>query len=110
VALTPEDVGLRIREARIERGWTHEELARRAGVNWRTVQRWQKGKLPRILTLLQLEDVLGVPPGHLVEAESSIESLQDLRLRVDELTERVETLTRLLSSEAPRRRSSARKP
>jgi transcriptional regulator with XRE-family HTH domain len=110
VAVTPEDVGLRIREARVSRGWTHEELARRVGVNWRTVQRWQKGNLPRVSTLLRLEDVLGVPPGHLVEAESSLESLQDLRLRVDELTERVETLTRLLSAESPRRPSSGTKP
>ena len=94
MALTPEEVGLRIREARIARGWTHEELARRTGVNWRTVQRWQKGNLPRLPTLLRLADILGVPEGYLVEPESSLEGLQDLTQRVDELTERVEALTR----------------
>jgi len=109
VPLTPEDVGLRIREARVARGWTHEELARRLGVNWRTVQRWQKGQLPRMSTLLRVADVLGVPHGHLVEPESSLEGLQDLRRRVDELTDRVEALTRLVSPKPPRR-SSAKKP
>jgi transcriptional regulator with XRE-family HTH domain len=97
MALTPEEVGLRIREARIARGWTHEELARRAGVNWRTVQRWQKGNLPRLPTLLRLADILGVPEGHLVEPESSLKDLEDLRRQLDELAGRVETLTHLVA-------------
>src|SRR6266516_4610790 len=90
MALTPEEVGLRIREARIARGWTHEELARRTGVNWRTVQRWQKGNLPRLPTLLRLADILGVP-------ESSFKDLEDLRRQVDDLAGRVERLTHLVS-------------
>jgi transcriptional regulator with XRE-family HTH domain len=97
MALTPEEVGLRIREARIARGWTHEELARRAGVNWRTVQRWQKGNLPRLPTLLRLADILGVPEGHLVEPESSLKDLEDLRRQLDELAGRVEKLTHLVA-------------
>lgn len=97
MALTPEEVGLRIREARIARGWTHEELARRAGVNWRTVQRWQKGNLPRLPTLLRLADILGVPEGHLVEPESSLKDLEDLRRQLVELAGRVETLTHLVA-------------
>jgi len=97
MALTPEEVGLRIREARIARGWTHEELARRTGVNWRTVQRWQKGNLPRLPTLLRLADILGVPEGHLVEPESSFKDLEDLRRQVDDLAGRVERLTHLVS-------------
>ena len=97
MALTPEEVGLRIREARMARGWTHEELARRAGVNWRTVQRWQKGNLPRLSTLLRLADILGVPEGHLVEPESSFKDLEELRRQVDDLAGRVEKLTHLVA-------------
>jgi transcriptional regulator with XRE-family HTH domain len=97
--LTPEEVGKRIREARTARGWTHEELARRMGANWRTVQRWQNGNLPRLQTLLRLADVLGVPPGYFVEPEDSVETVNDLRARVDELAARVDALARALASD-----------
>jgi transcriptional regulator with XRE-family HTH domain len=96
--LPSEKIGLRIREARLARGWTHEELARRMGANWRTVQRWQKGKLPRLPTLLRLADVLGVPHAYFVDVEDSPAMLDDLLARVDELTARVDTLGRALSS------------
>jgi transcriptional regulator with XRE-family HTH domain len=99
--LTPEEVGKRIREARLARGWTHEELARRMDANWRTVQRWQKGQLPRLQTLLQLADVLGVPQGYFVEPEDSLETINDLRARVDELAVRVDALARALTLQEP---------
>lgn len=96
--LTPEEVGIRIREARLARGWTHEELAQRMHANWRTVQRWQKGKLPRLQTLLQLADVLGVPQSYFVEREHSLATVDDLRARVDDLARRVDTLAEALAS------------
>jgi transcriptional regulator with XRE-family HTH domain len=96
--LTPEEVvGQRIREARLARGWTHEELARRMGVNWRTVQRWQKGKLPRLPMLLGLADVLGVPSAELVPAEEPPVTLLELQARVEELAARVDALARALN-------------
>jgi transcriptional regulator with XRE-family HTH domain len=98
VPLTPESVGERIREARLAHGWTHEELARRMNVNWRTVQRWQKGKPPRLQTLLRLADVLGVPQGYFVEAEDSVATLNELRERLDELAGRVDALARALDA------------
>ncbi len=99
--LTPEVVGERIRAARLAHGWTHEELARRVGVNWRTVQRWQKGKPPRLQTLLRLADVLGVPQGYFVEIEDSLATLNDLRERMDDLAARVDALARALASLQP---------
>src|SRR5918994_4431283 len=96
--LTPEEVGERIREARLSRGWTHEELARRMDANWRTVQRWQKGKLPRLPTLLRLADVLGVPSGYFVEPEDSVATINDLSARIEDLAERVDNLARALRS------------
>ena len=99
--MTPESVGERIREARLAHGWTHEELARRMDVNWRTVQRWQKGQPPRLQTLLRLADVLGVPHGYLVEDDESLATLSDLRERIEELSARVDALARALSELAP---------
>jgi transcriptional regulator with XRE-family HTH domain len=96
--LTPEIVGERIREARLERGWTHEELARRMDANWRTVQRWQKGNLPRLATLLRLADVLGVPESYFVDTDGSFSTFNDLREQLEELSARVDELARVVAS------------
>jgi transcriptional regulator with XRE-family HTH domain len=108
VPLTPESVGERIREARLAHGWTHEELARRMNVNWRTVQRWQKGKPPRLETLVRLADVLGVPQGFFVEVDDSVATLNELRERVDELASRVDALSRALAELLPARSGTPR--
>ena len=65
-------------------------------VNWRTVQRWQKGAPPRLQTLLRLADVLGVPHGYLVDVDDSLTTLDELRARMDDLAARVESLARAL--------------
>ena len=96
--LTPEAVGQRIREARLAHGWTHEELARRMNVNWRTVQRWQNGNPPRLQTLIRLADVLGVPQGYFIEISDSLATLDELRERIDDLAERVDALARALAA------------
>lgn len=91
------DIGFRIREARLERGWTHEELARRMGVNWRTVQRWQKGRLPRIDTLRRLAGVLDVPQSSFLDDDGAV-TLSELRERLAELSVRVERLAETVAS------------
>jgi transcriptional regulator with XRE-family HTH domain len=96
--LTPDQVGEKIRAARLANGWTHEELARRMNANWRTVQRWQKGKLPRLQTLLRLADVLGVPHSYLIDDEDSVTSVADFRQALADLTARVESLTRAVAA------------
>ena len=91
VALTPEEVGERIREARLAKGWTHERLAAEVGVGLRTVQRWQKGRnpkdgkswLPRLGTLMKLADVLEVPSSFFVESELDAASVADLAERLE---------------------------
>ena len=48
--------GLGIREMRVARGWTQEEMARLAGVSLSTVQRWEKsGARPSRLALREVE-------------------------------------------------------
>jgi transcriptional regulator with XRE-family HTH domain len=96
--LTSEEVGERIREARLRHGWTHEELARRMNVNWRTVQRWQKGNPPRLQTLHRLADVLGVPDDYLTGRTNSLATLTELREQLNALTVRVDTLTTTIAA------------
>jgi transcriptional regulator with XRE-family HTH domain len=67
-------------------------------VNWRTVQRWQKGAPPRLQTLLRLADVLGVPQGYFVDVDDSLTTLDELRARMDDLAARVESLARALDA------------
>jgi transcriptional regulator with XRE-family HTH domain len=105
-----EGAGLRIREARLAHGWTHEELARRMGVNWRTVQRWQKGRLPRVETLRRLAAVLNVPPSYLLESHDEPVTLTELRDRLGELTQRLEHLTNVVTSLAEARSREDRSP
>jgi transcriptional regulator with XRE-family HTH domain len=92
--LDAAEVGRRIREARLALGWTHEELARRMGVNWRSVHRWQKGQLPRLETLVRLAETLDVPQSYLVESADPGATLGDLRAHLDALSERVDALAR----------------
>jgi transcriptional regulator with XRE-family HTH domain len=94
--LTPDEIGARIREARLARGWTHEDLAREMGVNWRTVHRWQAGQLPRVATLTRLAAVLDLPESYFVDSAAGATSLADLRERLDDLSTRVDALTRAL--------------
>lgn len=97
MSLSSADISQRIRQARLARGWTHEELARQMGVNWRTVQRWQTGKPPRVETLMRLATVLGVPEGFLLQSREMDVTLTELRDRLDELSERLDRLTSTLA-------------
>src|SRR5947208_5231176 len=96
---TSSAVGERIRQARLEHGWSHEELARRMGVNWRTVYRWQSGRLPRFETLEKLADVLEVQPSFLIQSADAFVTLEDLASRLDDLASRVDELARSVGRE-----------
>lgn len=59
---------LRVAELRGVKGWTQDELARRAGVNRVTVARIEAGgKRVDFEVLEKLADALGVEPGYLIE-------------------------------------------
>ena len=56
-----EQIGNFIRTARKKRGWTQNELARKAGVAFRTINRWESGKsLPRLFELERTLDLFAV--------------------------------------------------
>jgi transcriptional regulator with XRE-family HTH domain len=100
MALSPEQVGARIRKARRAKGWTHDELARRMGKNTRTIQRWQKGRnpengkswLPRLATLMELADELEVPRSYFVEIDETLPTQEDLAAQLEMLAQEVAEL------------------
>ena len=61
-------LGTRVKERRIELGWTQEELARRLGVRQNVVSRLEAGgvKTPNLVMLRTLARVLGVTTDYLV--------------------------------------------
>jgi len=89
MALAPEEIGRRIAQRRNELRWTHEQLAHEMGVGLRTVQRWQKGALPRLRTLMRLADVMGVEQSYFVEEEDERQADQEIVDRLGSLEERV---------------------
>lgn len=112
MALAPEEVGQRIRQARKAKGWTHERLAREMEVGLRTVQRWQDGDLPRLGTLMRLAEVLDVPQAYFVETEDEQATISDLTSVVASLAEQQQKMMRILerleddSGESPAGESS----
>jgi transcriptional regulator with XRE-family HTH domain len=63
-------VGARVRDRRLDRGWTLDELAERSGVSRRMVVNVEQGASnPSIATLLRLGDALGVGLPALVDVE-----------------------------------------
>jgi transcriptional regulator with XRE-family HTH domain len=66
-SLTPEQIGSRIAQARVRRGWTQMQFAIEANVSVSTVQRWESGHLPPVRELFRIAPLLGVEPDQLVE-------------------------------------------
>jgi transcriptional regulator with XRE-family HTH domain len=60
--------GRRLRELRLQRGWSQERLADRAGIHHTAVGRLERGmREPRAATIQRLARGLGVSPGPLLE-------------------------------------------
>ncbi len=67
----------RLREARLRRMLTQDELAARAGTTEATVNRLENGlQRPRISTVRKLADVLGVKPEELIDWEREDERVE----------------------------------
>lgn len=62
------DVGTIIKQARIEKGYTQEELAEKVGVKKSAVAKWENGRVSEIKrsNLKNLSDVLGIRPTQLL--------------------------------------------
>lgn len=65
-----QTTGKKISDLRIRRGWTQEDLADKAGVTVRTIQRIETGATqPRLYTLKTLAEVLGTEVGDLLQPD-----------------------------------------
>ncbi len=115
MALAPEQVGKRIRQARKAKGWTHQQLADEMGVGLRTAQRWQEGRspttgkswLPPLARLMELAEVLGVQRSWFVEDDAPVPADEASALRQEianleaQSRERDEEILRLLRELRP---------
>lgn len=67
MSLEPAEIGARIKQARLRKGWTQLDLALQAEVSPSTVTRWERGGLPPMRELIRLADVLEVEAEELVD-------------------------------------------
>ncbi len=65
------DIGILIRRARTEKGYTQEELAELVGVKKSAVAKWENGRVSEIKrsNLKRLSEALGLNPNELVGSE-----------------------------------------
>ena len=64
------NIGERIKQLRLERGWTQETLANLLGVSRLAVARWETGeRRPRKKYLDKLAEVFGIPMEELLGVE-----------------------------------------
>lgn len=61
----PEDIGLRLRYARREKGLTQDELAKEAGTNQAVIQKIENGKSLRPRNIMDIAKVLNINPAWL---------------------------------------------
>ncbi len=68
------NVGEKIKQARIEKGMTQEELGEILGVQKSAVAKYENGRVVNIKrsTLKKIADVLGIPPFELVYDEETL--------------------------------------
>lgn len=64
----PQRLGENVRKARVERGWTQEELADRTGLAVVQISRIERGRREvRLSTIVRLLDGLEIPPSVLLD-------------------------------------------
>lgn len=80
------NIGEIIRDARIKKGYTQEQLGEIMGVQKSAIAKWENGRVVNIKRekLKKLADVLSIPPYELV-APDSIDSNRGYNLSKDEL-------------------------
>lgn len=86
--MTQNELGKRIKDARLAKGLSQEALANSSNISLRTIQRIEKGVIPRSSTLIILTEVLDIDykefanPNHTVEVEKEIRTLKRMNLSI----------------------------
>jgi len=89
--MNTKDFGQRVRKLRIERGMNQTTLARKVGIHYINLSRYEKGKSsPMGDTLARLSRVLGVSMDYLVFGPGAVNHMEDGELFV--LFKRISTL------------------
>ena len=98
-------LGERIESARLARGLSNSQLARRIGVKPHTLQNWERDKTePRSNKLIALSGILGVPPMWLLEggaapveavSHTHVHETADLESKLARLQKMHERMTQL---------------
>ena len=73
--------GVAFRQARIDRGLSHDALARLIGRSRREIIHWEQGRHPTPALLVALAEALGVDPLELLDVTEDTATLPDLRGR-----------------------------
>lgn len=72
-------VGARLRQARVLRGLTMEDVARAVGVSVPAVQKWESGRSALSATrLVQLREAFGIAPSELLGGEDGMDMHNEL--------------------------------
>lgn len=115
VAIEPQEIGSRIKEARLRKGWTQLDLALEAKVSVSSVQRWEAGELPPIRRLMKLAPLLGISVDALVESDENpttpadlVRVMEALEAVTVELNQAVVALQGLREDAPPQRKESGR--
>jgi transcriptional regulator with XRE-family HTH domain len=75
--MSPATLGQRMRSRRLEKGWTQEQLARRAGTNQAVIQKIENGKSLRPRKIDQIARELEVSPAWLMFGDKDPELAPD---------------------------------
>lgn len=59
IGLFRRDLGWRIVEIRLKKGWNQSHLAVRMECSWRQIQYWESGRTPNAYNLYRLSQALG---------------------------------------------------
>ena len=67
--LKPKSTGAKIRQLRLQNGYTLEELGQRVGVGASTVRKWEVGMIKNIKTntLIKIAEAFNVPPTYFLD-------------------------------------------
>lgn len=88
---TAKEIGIRIKNSRLNVGITQAELARRLGVTPQTISQYERGvKKPKIETIERIADALGISWLQLAHLENSIAASEERGL--GEIKENIEGL------------------
>lgn len=72
-------IGKIIRKQRLRLGWTMADLAEKMSVSPNTIERWERERvIPRIKTLIQIEQIFFMEPGNLLSVLDIEDSMKKM--------------------------------